>query len=149
MNLKKQYIPHQEKVYEVSEDLSRSSRSILLLEDDNSTVEVLTQHLEREGFRVIAAKDGMQGLKQVMANDFDVVICDMMMPNLPGDMFHTAVSKTKPHMAKRFIFITGYVSDDKVKTFIQRIKGLILYKPFEMPALFENINLILQKNAQQ
>ncbi len=144
---KKFYIPQEEKVHEVTdEEIDAAPKTILLLEDDPSTVEVLTQYLQTKSFRVMTAKDGVQGLKYIMAGDYDVVICDMMMPNLPGDMFYLAVERTKPHMAKRFLFITGYASDQRIRAFISRIKGLILFKPFEMQLMLDNIHLILKKN---
>ncbi len=146
---KKFYIPQQETVHEVTdEEIASAPKTILLLEDDPSTVEVLTQFLQAHSYRVMTAKDGVQGLKYIMASDYDIVICDMMMPNLPGDMFYLAVERTKPHMAKRFLFITGYASDQRIRAFISKIKGLILFKPFDMQLLLDNISLVLKKNSQ-
>ncbi len=146
---KKYYIPQEEKVHEVTdEEIAAAPKTILLLEDDPATVEVLSAFLQEHNYRVLTAKDGVQGLKYIMAGDYDVVICDMLMPNLPGDMFYLAVERTKPHMCKRFIFITGYSGDQRIRAFIAKIKGLILFKPFEMQLLLDNIQLILKKTSQ-
>src|SRR5467141_4165732 len=112
MVTKKYYIPQVEKVHEVTDaEIGAPPKTILVLEDDPVIADVLTQYLQFQSFRVMTAKDGLQGLKYLMNADYDVIICDMMMPNLAGDMFYKAVERIKPHMAKRFLFITGYTSD--------------------------------------
>ena len=86
-----------------------------------------------------AVKSGVEGLKAVMAADFDVIVCDMLMPHLPGDMFYLAVEKTKPYLCKKFIFITGHKGLPKIDNFIKSINGTILPKPFHMDTLREMI----------
>jgi CheY-like chemotaxis protein len=51
---------------------------------------------------------GAEGVQQVLASDFDAIVCDMVMPNFPGDMFYLAVQRARPHLCQRFIFITGH-----------------------------------------
>ena len=64
--------------------------------------------LESRNFIVTTVNDGVHALREVMAFDFDVIICDLLMPNMPGDMFYLAVQKTKPELCKRFLFVTGH-----------------------------------------
>jgi hypothetical protein len=61
-------------------------------------------------------------------------------------MFYLAVERTKPHLCKRFIFMTGHRGDPKIDEFIRRVKGLMLWKPFEMYMLTEAIQTVLKKN---
>lgn len=140
--------PFEEKTYEVpDEDIPKSPRRVLLLEDDAPLATHLKLFLETAGYNVTVAKDGVEGLKHVMAADFDVVICDMLMPNLPGNMFYTAVERAKPALVKRFIFITGHDGDPKIANFLKQIRGLCLFKPFQMHQLTEYIELVLKKSA--
>ena len=118
-------------------------RTVLLLDDESQVATVLKDYLEFRSFHVTTAKDGVEGLKKIMASDFDVILCDLMMPNLPGDMFYLAVERTKPQLCKRFIFMTGYAGDPKWQAFIKRVKGVELAKPFEFHLLLESITRVL------
>ena len=145
---KKFYIPPQEKTHDLGgSEASGDFKSILLLEDEGDFTEVLKTYLETESFRVTGVKNGVEGLKKIMLADYDIILCDMMMPNLPGDMFYRAVERTKPHLCKRFIFMTGHKGDKKIDTFIRTVRGVMLWKPFEMHQLLDTIKLVLQKTA--
>ncbi|MDX1950690.1 MAG: response regulator [Verrucomicrobiota bacterium] len=141
--------PIEQKTYEVPDDeLPQSAINLLVLEDDPDLGETLKLFLEENGYKVTRVKDGVEGLKQVMAADFDAILCDLMMPNLPGDMFYRAVERTKPHLCKRFIFITGHQGNEKLALFIKSVRALTLYKPFSMQLLLENIQLIISKSRK-
>lgn len=60
-------------------------------------------------------------------------------------MFYKAVERTKPHLCQRFVFMTGHQADKDVNDFIRSIRGLVLWKPFEMHQLTEAIGIILKK----
>src|SRR5216110_1947968 len=132
------------KVYEIPDEESQMrQRTILLLDDESQVAAVLKDYLESRSFHVTTAKDGVEGLKKIMASNFDVILCDLMMPNLPGDMFYLAVQRTKPQLCKKFIFMTGYAGDPKWQAFITRVKGVVLAKPFEFQLLLESITRVL------
>lgn len=57
---------------------------ILVIEDERSLVEVLGANLEREGFEVITAFDGQEGLRQAQLKLPDLVVLDLMLPGKPG-----------------------------------------------------------------
>jgi two-component system, OmpR family, phosphate regulon response regulator PhoB len=61
-----------------------SKPKILLIEDERSLVEVLSCNLEREGFEVLAAHDGQEGLRQAQLKLPDLVVLDLMLPGKPG-----------------------------------------------------------------
>jgi DNA-binding NarL/FixJ family response regulator len=94
---------------------------------------------------VVRVPSGAEGLKKLMASDFDVIVCDMVMPGFPGDMFYLAVSRTKPYLLKRFIFMTGFQGDRKIDEFIRRIRGVVLWKPFQFHEMMERIDAVLAK----
>jgi CheY-like chemotaxis protein len=133
---KKPFIPGPEKVHEVPDDLfGPKIRTILMLEDDVDTACLLKEYLETCNFKVTIVPSGVEGLKKIMATDFDAILCDMLMPNLPGDMFYLAVQRTKPELCKRFIFMTGHSADPKWDGFVRKVGGVMLFKPFEMQML--------------
>src|SRR5436190_24107310 len=100
---------------------SPGNKKVLLLEDDPAFKEILTDFLGETGFKVVAVQNGVEGVHQVLASDFEVILCDMMMPTLPGDMFFRAVERMRPHLCDRFIFMTGHRNNSKVNDFIGNV----------------------------
>src|SRR4051812_16832362 len=119
-------------------------KSVLLLDDNLELAETLKELLETRNFVITTVANGAEGLREVMALDFDVIICDMMMPHMRGDMFYLAVQKTKPHLCKRFIFITGHGNDRRVTDFLEKIDALALFKPVLSDDLIRMISLVLK-----
>jgi DNA-binding response OmpR family regulator len=60
------------------------SSTILLVDDEDSVQKLLTYPLEREGFRVLQARDGEEALAKFRAEDVDLVVLDVMLPKLDG-----------------------------------------------------------------
>jgi len=115
---------------------------VLLLEDDPQFKEIMNEFLAGEGFEVASVQNGVEGVHEVLAHDFDVILCDMMMPTLPGDMFFRAVERMRPHLCNRFIFMTGHRGNPKVNDFIRTVNGTILSKPFHVDDLLEMIAFV-------
>ena len=103
--------------------------------------------LETNGYEVDLAADGVQGIKKIMVNDYSVIICDMVMPNLAGDMFYIAVERVKPYLCRRMVFVSGHHGDRKVDEFIRKVRGLILWKPFQPHILIETIQAVEEKSG--
>jgi DNA-binding response OmpR family regulator len=60
------------------------SSTILLVDDEDSVQKLLAYPLEREGFRVLQARDGEEALERFAAEDVDLVVLDLMLPKLDG-----------------------------------------------------------------
>jgi len=118
------------------------SRKVLLLEDDPSFKDIMQCFLAENNFHVVAVQNGVEGVHKVLADDFEVILCDMLMPTLPGDMFFRAVERMRPHLCDRFIFMTGYRGNAKVNEFISAVNGTVLTKPFQVDDLLELIAFI-------
>lgn len=71
----------------------------------------------------------------------------MVMPNLSGDMFYLAVERVRPHLCKRFIFMTGHREDHNWGAFAREKGCLILYKPFKFEVLLESIQTVIAKTG--
>jgi len=117
--------------------------NLLLLEDNDELAATLTEFLELYSCHTVRVANGVEGLRKIMVMDFDVVLCDMVMPAFPGDMFYLAVERVKPSLCPRFVFMTGHKADPKWDTFIREIGGLILWKPFQMHELVSAVQTVL------
>ena len=120
-------------------------KSILLLDDDEQLAEALKALLESHNFVVTVAHNGVEGVREVMSIDFDVIICDLLMPQMNGEMFYLAVQRTKPHLCNRFVFITGHSDNPKIEEFIKRVNGLVLLKPVQIDELVRMISLAINR----
>ncbi len=121
---------------------AKLGKKVLLLEDDPAFGEIMTDFLRESGFEVEAVVNGVEGVHKVLASDFEVILCDMMMPTLPGDMFFRAVERMRPHLCDRFVFMTGHRNNPKVNEFIGSVNGTILTKPFHVDDLLEMVAFI-------
>jgi CheY-like chemotaxis protein len=123
-------------------------KSILLLDDDIDLAYTLKTLLESHNFVVTTVPSGVEGVKEIMDMDFDVIMCDMMMPKMPGDMFYFAVERTKPHLCPRFIFITGYPDKPEVVHFLGGLPdAVVLSKPVSDEELVRTISFVLKRNG--
>ena len=136
-------VPPPEKTHDISD--VGEPLSVLMLDDEKDFTDIVQTYLEEHGFRVTCVKNGVEGLKKIMVMDFDAIVCDMMMPTLPGDMFYLAVQKTKPHLCKRFLFVTGHKGEKKIDDFIRSVKGLMIFKPVQLHELLGAIRAVIKK----
>jgi DNA-binding response OmpR family regulator len=123
------------------------TNKILLLEDEELVSNFLKMSLEHRSFAVDTVKNGVEGVRKIQDNEYEIIICDMNMPTLPGDMFYRAVERLKPHLCKRFIFITGFRDNPRIAEFIQKVSAPLLIKPFKMDELSDTIAFV-QMRAQ-
>ena len=129
-------------------DSNRSEKvihSILVVDDDVELAMMYQELLGAQGYFVNTASNGVEGLKYIMAHNVDAIICDIMMPQMPGDMFYLAVERTKPELCKRFIFVTSYEGNPKVEAFFKKIGPIVLYKPVTLGKLLGTLNLLSQR----
>src|SRR3954470_467559 len=124
-------------------------KRVLLVDDDETFQEIMKDFLVESGYNVVAVQNGVEGVHEVLASDFEIILCDMMMPTLPGDMFFRAVERMRPHLCQRFVFMTGHRGNQKVNDFIQLVNGTILTKPFKVDDLLEMIAFIQVKMMVQ
>ena len=122
-------------------------KSILLVDDDTELADTLKELLESRNFVVAVQPNGAAALREVQAIDYDVIVCDMLMPKMAGDMFYLAVKKIKPELAARFVFVTGHADNPKVEEFLKSIDALVIFKPVLMEELVEMISLVLKRTA--
>jgi len=127
---------------------SHTIKSILLLDDDADLADTLKLLLESHNFVVTTVGNGVEGVREIMRFDFDLVMCDMMMPRMPGDMFYFAVQRARPHLCSRFIFITGYPDKPEVVHFLSGLpEAVVLHKPVRQDELIRMISFVLKRNG--
>jgi CheY-like chemotaxis protein len=125
------------------------SLRVLIVEDDLALADFLKTALEHRGLQIKCVPNGVEGLKTILAVECDLILCDMAMPGFPGDMFYRAVERVRPQLCPRFIFMTGHRGDPRILDFVRSIRGLLLWKPFELYQLIEGMSSVLAKSGKK
>ena len=116
---------------------------ILIVEDEQKTGDYLKQGLTEFGFTVDLARNGMDGLHLGKTGDFDLIILDVMLPELSGWQVLDALRKQNLHMPVLFLTAKDQVED--------RVKGLelgaddYLVKPFAFSELVARVRSLLRR----
>ena len=112
-------------------------KTLLLVDDDQQLAETLQWILTDENFLVDVAHDGDEAMLKVTANRYDAVVCDIMMPHMRGDDFYCQATEMRPELRSRFVFITGFGNDPKIRAFLNRSGVKCLIKPFPVKKLID------------
>ncbi|HTJ43646.1 MAG TPA: PAS domain S-box protein [Kofleriaceae bacterium] len=107
---------------------------ILIADDEPIVTRTLARFLSRE-HDVAIAKNGREALDAVTRSSFDVILCDLMMPEMTGMDVHAALVERDPSLAERMIFMTGGAFTARARDFLDRVPNPRLEKPFTMPTL--------------
>jgi CheY-like chemotaxis protein len=118
------------------------SKRILLVDDDQEIVEAMRCALEAQGFQILVARDGNQGLAMAERDDPDLVILDMMMPKRSGFLVLERLRRTRP-VPMRVIMITAN-EGSRHKAYAEML-GVDDYirKPFAMDRLLDSVKRLL------
>ena len=119
-------------------------RKILLVEDDRDLSAILSEYLGSQFYEVTVVDNGAEGLRAVLASDFGVILCDMVMPTMAGDVFYEAVRRCKPALCDRFLFLTAHGRNPRVSDFLAQHSGRVLHKPFHLDDLLDAMLEVLK-----
>lgn len=114
-------------------------KTILLIEDNNDILENLTEFLELEGYRIIVAVNGIKGVDMAKEHLPDLIICDVLMPEMDGyEVLHVLLETAQTHQIP-FIFSTSMSEQvDRTEALGLGADDYII-KPFELDALLKMI----------
>jgi two-component system, sensor histidine kinase and response regulator len=121
--------------------------AILLIEDEARLRENLQLLLESEGYRVTTAQNGMEGIKQLREATFDLVITDLMMPEVDGFQVLEYLTTYAPETI--VVMMTAYVSAGSVIDALRKGAYDYLTKPFDLDLMKATIERALEKARLQ
>jgi two-component system KDP operon response regulator KdpE len=117
-------------------------RTILVVDDDNGLRELIRINLEHEGYGVIQAANGVQCVTAVREQRPDMVILDVMMPEMDG---LEACGKVREFSQVPILMLTAKVQSEDVITGLDRGADDYLIKPFNMDELSARIRALLRR----
>ncbi|MDR2650499.1 MAG: response regulator transcription factor [Clostridiales bacterium] len=119
---------------------------ILVVDDEKSIVDIISYNLKKEGYEVITAYDGQQGLKIAMAEAPDLILLDIMMPKLDG--FEVCRRIRDKKLQTPVIMLTARAEEvDKVLGFELGADDYVT-KPFGVRELMARVKANLRKRAE-
>jgi CheY-like chemotaxis protein len=108
---------------------------VLAIDDEPLVARVIGQLLERD-YVVAIETAARAALARVVAGEiFDVIVCDLMMPEMDGIELHAELLKVCPPLARRMVFLTGDQCTPAAKEFLRVVPNATLEKPFTASAL--------------
>ncbi|MFZ3136794.1 MAG: response regulator [Thermodesulfovibrionales bacterium] len=131
------------------------SAKILVVDDDPEIREAISLILEANGYKVVTAQDGIDGLNKLKEDKPDLMILDLLMPRLDG--FGVCKELKDPRWAKYSripIIILSSVSEDaskrryELETGVQLDVADYVEKPIEHTVLLERIGKVLKKEGK-
>ncbi len=111
------------------------SSRILIVDDDALVARSLSRMLR--GHELVLSGDGESALWECLSRDFDLILCDLMMPRLDGAGFYTALREHRPRLAARVVFMTGGAFTTETRAFLDGVPNPCLEKPIHVTRLFE------------
>ncbi len=121
------------------------NNTILLVEDDSTLSMIISETLQRDGFDVLTAGNGEEGLKQFTRHGADLIIADVMMPRMDGFKMGRRIRQINRNVP--LLFLTAKSEIDDIVEGFELGGNDYLKKPFKMLELIVRIKALLRKNV--
>jgi PAS domain S-box-containing protein len=132
----------------VDETVSRDTHgreTILLVEDEDDVRALARELLERQGYRVLEASDGLQALDryETEGDQIDLILSDVVMPRMSGRELVDRVRALRPDM--RVLYMSGYTEDAILRHGVRDASTVLLGKPFAPADLLAKVREVLDR----
>ena len=109
-------------------DTAAPQPCVLLVEDDRSVRRYLEVTLQRSGYRVITAGDGLEAMKLALSSDIDIVVTDAVMPHLSGQELARFLRSNQKLSHLPIVLLTGQENKEAAAS-AENLIDVFLYKP--------------------
>lgn len=121
-------------------------KRVLVVDDQKVYRELLKIYLSKLDYELKEASDGLQALEHLQKNDFDLLICDIMMPNMDGWQVLKEVRSDERIKNIPVIVLTAQDEDADMFKGYDLGANYYLTKPFTKPQLLYGVNLMFDEN---
>ena len=122
-----------------------AKKKILFIEDEPDQIMMISLRLEKSGYAVISSMDGEQGLKKAVAENPDLILLDVIMPNMDGFEVARRLRENPVTRHIPIISTTAAGMDDVERQCIAAGADDCVRKPYDSANLLEKIKLLLEK----
>ncbi len=126
---------------------NKHSRARILLIDDDPMLAKTTLKILSKRFETVHAENGKKAFALLEKDDhFDVILCDLAMPEMSGMDFYSLLQKERPHLNNRIVFLTGGAFTLEAKDFLTTVKNPKIEKPYNAKNLIEALDTIINSS---
>lgn len=115
---------------------------ILIAEDDMAVREFVSRALSNSGHDVTAASDGVEALEALAGNEFDLLLSDIVMPEMDGIALALKVSKDWPTLP--ILLMTGYAAERQRAHNLDSLIHDVIPKPFTLQQICDAAEKVLE-----
>jgi len=108
---------------------------ILVIDDERAVRDLISDALNIEGHEVFTAENGKEGLDLIGQYRFDLVFCDLRMPEMDGQALYEEVQRDHPQVLKRIVFVTAQAHSSDYGPFLRETGIPVIEKPFTLSQL--------------
>jgi diguanylate cyclase (GGDEF)-like protein len=125
-----------------------NQRTVLVVEDNPHTAELLDFNFNEAGFRVRVAEDGHEAVRVLRSDTVDVIVCDIMMPKLDGFELREFVMRDPVLREIAFIFLTAKtLAEDELRGLATGADEYVT-KPFDPEVLIARVRAVLKRREE-
>ncbi|HEU5218408.1 MAG TPA: ATP-binding protein [Gemmatimonadales bacterium] len=129
----------------------RAPRRVLVVDDEAPIRVAIRRFLERRGWTVAEAGNGLEALERLgldeggrfQADSYDVIITDLKMPGVTGVELYNRLAAVSPESVAKLVMISGDTASPEVAQFVGRLRQPLIQKPFDMRALADLLDQIV------
>jgi len=116
----------------------------LVVDDELSICKAMQRALSSAGYDVVVAQSGESALAVIRAEHVDVMLVDLRIPDMRGDIVFELAAATQPHLAYQTLFMTGDITDN-AQALICACRCHYLQKPFDLNDLTDAMAAVAPK----
>ncbi len=121
------------------------SPTVLVVEDDPVILRLLEVNFELEGFEVVLAHDGVEGVELARADKPDIIVSDIMMPRMSGIELVEALKADEATASIPIILLSAKAQTSDLKSGMDAGADDYITKPFEPLDLVDRVNALLSR----
>jgi len=118
---------------------------VLIVDDDNGIRKLLGRFLDREGFTTIEAENGLEGVETAKKEQPDLIIMDVMMPQMDGLTAARLIKFYKPLSEVPIIFLTAKDADKEIELAEATRAEAYVTKPFDVRQVIDVVKSLFEK----
>lgn len=106
------------------------AKAVLVVDDEPGIASALAYLLRRSGYAVDTAANGRLALDKLQERTYDLILCDLRMPELDGPGLYCELGERYPRLQRRVVFLTGDTLSPETREFLEKVDVVRLSKPF-------------------
>jgi DNA-binding NtrC family response regulator len=118
------------------------SARVLLVDDEAQVRNALERALRRAGYEVMGVASGESAYAILEQTQIDVVLLDLVMPQLSGEVLLVAMLRRWPYLEGRVILMTGHPEATRLEWPEELRRCRVLFKPFGLDELYSTVSLV-------